>query len=537
MTPFLGPLLGGPLTLLALANGSSASQPSPEQNTMTKSVTGAAVQASNDFAVDLYRVLAGEKPDANVFFSPFSLTSALAMTAEGARRETAAEMGTVLRLPSHLRRAGEDAQQIPWNFGPLHAGISELNRSLVGTDEATTAATRRRIAALKERLAASNAKAAEAGRQDKWEERSRAAAESRQIAAELGGLLEQVDRYEIRIANALWGDQAYPFREEFLATVAKYYGTGGVSSVDFRTQAEATRLRINRWVAQQTGERIQELIPTGMLTALTRLVLTNAIYFKGEWSEPFAEADTKPRDFTLADGTTRKVPLMDGRGCGSARYAAFNGDGSFFVTPGELPVERDPKAGADQTGRPAAPRTYPAEDGFAMVELPYKGGELALVLIAPFRAGGLPQIERRLSAKVLRQWIDRLERRAVDVLLPRFTLETDYSLNGPLARLGMERAFTQPSLPRGAQFDGMVSSRDPLERLYVTAVLHKAFLEVNEKGTEAAAATAVIMAAEAGPPTTRPFTPTFRADRPFILLIRDTASGTILFLGRVTHPD
>lgn len=536
MTPFLEPLLGGPLALLALASGSSASQPSPQQNATTKNLTSAAAQANNDFAVDLYRVLAGEKPDANVFFSPFSLISALAMTAEGARRETAAEMGTVLRLPSHLRRAGDDAPQIPWNFGPLHAGISELNRSLVGTDEATTAATRRRIATLKERLAASNAKAEVAGRQDDWQERSRAAAESRRIAAELDGLLEQVDRYEIRIANALWGDQGYPFREEFLATVAKYYGTGGASSVDFRTQAEAARLQINRWVAQQTSERIKELIPTGMLTALTRLVLTNAIYFKGEWSEPFAEADTKPRDFTLADGSTRKVPLMDGRERGSARYAAFSGDGSFFVTPSELPVERDPKAGAEQTRGPAASKTYPAEDGFAVVELPYKGGELALVLIAPFRASGLPQIEQRLSAKVLRQWIDRLERRAVDVLLPRFTLETDYSLSDPLIRLGMERAFTRPSLPHGAQFDGMVSSRNPLDRLYITAVLHRAFVEVNEKGTEAAAATAVVMGVEAAPRTTWPFTPTFRADRPFLLLIRDTATGTILFLGRVTRP-
>jgi serine protease inhibitor len=210
---------------------------------------------------------------------------------------------------------------------------------------------------------------------------------------------------------------------------------------------------------------------------------------------------------------------------GGARYAAFRADGTLFPTPREV--------GLDSRDDPADPKLYPGDGGFQLAELPYKGGQLSMVILLPHSRGGLAALERQLDAGRLAAWISRLEHRRTGVYLPRFGLEQGRELRAPLEAMGMKRAFVSGS----AQFDGMTAGTNPADALFVGAVLHKAFLEVNEKGTEAAAATAVVVPMlAAAPKRTMPFVPTFRADRPFLFLIRDGSSGAILFIGRFARP-
>jgi len=494
-----------------------------------KDAMGQVVEANSDFAIDLYQQLAKENASENLFFSPYSISSALAMTAEGARGETAAEMGKVLRFPAAARRVGDDAQTIPWEMLTIHTGIAAINRRINQTDKdpQQTAAIRARIAELRKQLDAAKQHLAELRKQRRWREMRAAQQKERTIATQLNRLASQVDQYEIRVANALWGEQTYPFKQQFVDTIARHYGTGGVFPVDFRTNFPGARARINRWAAKQTNNRIKNIIPElpPDQARLIRLVLTNAIYFKGEWSVPFEAKLTKGRDFTLATGKPVKAPIMSARNLEVARYAAFNADGSLFSTPQKIrPGQRD--------------GLYPDADGFAVLELPYKGGELAMVVVAPNKPDGLPALEKKLTRDALAAWIGKTQKRKTHVLLPRFKLETDYEMSETLQAMGMVSAFVDPGRnpAKGADFSGMTTSTNPMDRLYISKVLHKAFVEVNEKGTEAAAVTAVMMAAATGMPTTVPFTPTFKADRPFLFLIRDRVTGSILFLGRVTNP-
>jgi len=487
-----------------------------------KAPVGHAITATSDFALDLYGRLAKENPGKNLFFSPYSMSSALAMTAEGARGETAAEMGKVLRFPEAARHVGDDAQLIPWNVELIHTGMAALNQRL---NAAVPKDLREKIDHLRKQLKATNERAAELKKNEKWSEYQGVAESSHKIAAELNKLLTQVDRYELRVANALWGEKTYPFRQSYIDTINKYYQTGGVFPVDFIGNPEGNRKRINAWVEEQTQDRIKDLIPRGAIDTLTRLVLTNAIYFKGQWAEVFSERETKPDDFTLADGTKLRVPMMHRAKMGLASYAAINADGTFFETPNEYsPGKTDEK------------KLYPDERGFLMLELPYKGEELSMVLIVPRAADGLASLEKMLTAQNLHGWIGKLQKRNVNVFVPKFKLETEYLMNETLKAMGMVRAFKLPGLD-GAQFDGMCASSDPGYTLYISKVLHKAFVEVNEKGTEAAAATAVVMtAAEAPAVKSVPFTPTFRGDKPLVFLIRDRQTGCILFLGRMISP-
>jgi serine protease inhibitor len=484
-------------------------------------------KANNDFALDLYARLADDNKDKNLFFSPYSVSGALAMVAEGARAETADEMGKVLRYPAEARRTGER----PWDMARIHTGLAALNDHLTAGSRPATEKVRGRLAALRKALQTANAQAKELEQANKWQAAEAEAKKAQALADQLNKLQADYDQYELRVANALWGEKTYGFRQSYLDTIAKHYHTGGMFPVDFKSDFEGARKRINAWVEEQTHERIKDMLPPDVLDEeskkLVRLILTNAIYFKGEWAEVFQEGQTKDDDFVRAGGAKVRVPMMSRGGMGNVRYAAFRGDGTFFDTPARLPA-----------GAAANPKTgYPDERGFAMLEVPYKGGELAMVVIVPRSADGLAELEKGLTAAKVQTWVGKMQKRAVNVFLPKFKVETKYDMGKALKAMGMVRAFKDPRDADGAQFDGMSESEDPLQKLYISKVLHKAFVEVNEKGTEAAAATAVIMAVPlAAPPMDVPFTPTFRADRPFVFLIRDVKTGGVLFLGRVTNP-
>ncbi len=293
--------------------------------------------------------------------------------------------------------------------------------------------------------------------------------------------------YELAVANALWGQKGFPWRPEFLATTKDRFAAG-FQEADFAADPDGERKRINGWVAGQTRDRIKDLLKEGTVTPATTMVLTNAIYFKGKWAEPFDPKETTDQPFHLAGGKTVPVPLMH-----------FKGACRLGV------------ADAGKWG----------DDGIQLLELPYKGGDLAMVVILPPKKGGLAEVEKGLTAEELAKWLAGLrEAKGHDIYLPRCRLEREqaYSLVKPLQALGMVDAFGP------ADFGGMATTPPG----FITAVEHKAFVDVNEEGTEAAAATAVVIGRSARRP--------FRADRPFLFLIRDVKHGTILFMGRVTNP-
>ena len=499
--------------------------------------TNPAVTATGNFALDLYRQLAAKRRGENLFFSPFSMSSVLAMAAEGARGETAMEMGKVLRFPSATRNTAADARSRPWNTALIHAGMATLEERF--RSKPVPKKLEERIASLRKQLDEANRAAqgepiiverpgkrpgeieieARPPTDEDFEKRRAAAKRSQELAGELNKLLPEVDLYELRAANAVWCEKNYPFQPAYLETIRKFYRTGGAFFADFSGDAERERQRINAWIESQTSRRICDLVPSGGLDEKTRLVLTNAIYFKGQWLKPFEASETKDEDFTLAAGSKVRVPMMHHEHLGVARYAAFNADGTLFPTPDGLP-----------RGGWLAPETlYPGKGGFQIAESPYKGGTLAMAVILPRDADGLPALEQKLTRTNLEAWLGRLQQREIQLHLPKFRLETGYAMNEPLQALGMVRAFDRQT----AEFDGISPGRGQ-EKLYVANVFHKAFVDVNEKGTEAAAGT--MLGAYGALRSVAPFIPTFRADRPFLFMIRDVKTGTILFLGRLASP-
>jgi serpin B len=500
---------------------------------LTAHAEGITSEANNRFAIDLYKQLSTENSGKNLFFSPYSISSALAMTIEGARGETAAEMGKVLGYPESIKQKKDSSH--PWRTSLVHSEFQKINQSLHSDpNDPKTAAIRKKIDALREKLA--EAKKATKAVKDvknsrKWKKQKALVAAEKKIVDELNALSAQVDQFEINIANALWAEKTYSIEKPYLDTITQYYETGVIRPADFKKNFNAERLRINGWVEEKTKKRINDLIPDGVLDDLTRLVLVNAIYFKGDWASPFKVKDTKELPFFLGPGEETKVKTMQANNLKCGRYGAFNDDGSFFKTPAKI---------ATNIKTQPLP-TYPGGGGFAIAELPYKGNELSMVLIAPMKTNGLAGVEKQLTSERLSQWIKQLEKRDMHVRLPKCKLEMDYKLGdseepATLQKMGMTRAFTDPRKPNGADFTGMHDTDVLEDRLYISQVLHKAFLDVNEKGTEAAAATAVVMPVRFSIPMTQPFTPTFKADRPFLLMIRHNTTGSILFMGRVMNP-
>ena len=319
--------------------------------------------------------------------------------------------------------------------------------------------------------------------------------------------------FALEFANSLWIQRDLSLREEYLKTIGEYYKGNEIFIEPDLIKAGS---EINSWISERTGGHIKDAFrATRSNEDNLRLVVINAIYFLGEWQEPFNEMRTKERDFILASLDTIRTMTMEQRIGDSARYAAFNEDGTYFQTPHS--IINDIKEGL-----------YPRQNGFFIIELPYRDCGLSMIVIAPQSPNGLGEIESRFSPETLSSWIDKLERRSVNVIMPRFEIDSERELKLDLKKIGLEAVFGIHT----ADLSGI--SKEPL---YVSGVFHKAWLRVDEKGSEAAAATvakiAITASITSGP---KPFIPVFRADRPFLLAIRDRGSDLIFFMGRLSDP-
>jgi serpin B len=292
--------------------------------------------------------------------------------------------------------------------------------------------------------------------------------------------------YKLHVADALWAEKDFTFLDDFLKITASDYGAG-FNRVDFKGAPEAVRATINQWVEQKTEDKIKDLLPAGSVTPATRLVLTNAIYFKGDWQTQFDKVATKDEDFHLSTEQTVKAPLMHI----TAKLNYLNG-GTFQA-----------------------------------VEIPYKTGELSMIVLLPNDGAGLPALEQSLTTANAQQWLSQLRGGTKIILtLPKFKMTGQFQLGNTLASMGMAQAFQKGA----ADFSGMTGKRD----FWISAAIHKAYIDVNEEGTEAAAATGIVMrsmAMQREQPSI-----VFRADHPFLFVIRDNRSGGILFMGRVSDP-
>lgn len=286
---------------------------------------------------------------------------------------------------------------------------------------------------------------------------------------------------ELEIANAIWAQQGFGFEQPFLVTLAENYGAG-THLVDYEGSHEAAREEINTWVADKTSARIDELIAPGVLSPATRLVLTNAVYLKAPWQHPFDEGATTPGDFTTLDGSTSTVDLMSVSA--SFRYGRV----------GDLQA----------------------------IELPYVGDELAMLVIVPDK-GMFEAVSASLDARQVGSILQALRPTSVDLRLPKFEFTTTASLVPTLAELGMRTAID----PDEADFSAMTTEA----RLFISDVVHEAFIAVDEAGTEAAAATAVVMDLTAAPVDPQALT----VDRPFLIVLRHRVAGAVLFMGHITE--
>ncbi len=373
------------------------------------------VNGNGGFAFDLYQFLGGQ--EGNLFYSPYSISLALAMTYAGARGDTEAQMADTLHFALSEER--------------LHPAFNGLDLELARRGEGAQ------------------------GRDEKG--------------------------FRLNIVNAIWGQEGFEFLPQFLDVLAENYGAG-LRLLDFAQAPEEARVTINDWVSDHTEGRIEDLVPQGVIDRLTRLVLTNAIYFNAAWLYPFQEQWTQDGTFHLLDGSESTVPMM-------------SQTESFGYVEGE---------------------------GYQAVELPYDGGELSMVILLP-RAGRFDEFQGAVAARRVGGIVGGLVQKQVALTMPKFEFESDFSLAKALMAMGMPLAFTE-----NADFSGMTGGHD----LFISDVIHKAFVSLDEAGTEAAAATAVAMKLAAA--SLEPVEVT--VDRPFIFLIRDIETGTILFVGRVIDP-
>lgn len=420
------PLLVAGICLAACGDDDAGSQPPPGEivrsskaRIVEHGVASETVRAlARDDAEAAFAMLHAEQPDGNFFYSPHSISIALAMTYAGARGETERQMAEALRF------------RMPQ--AELHPAFNALDQEL---------ATRERT------------------------------------ATERGG-----EPFRLRVVNSIWGQRGYRFLDAYLDVLAESYGAG-LSLLDFVADPEGSRQTINAWVSDQTETRIPELIPMGVIDSTTVLVLTNAIYFKASWDQPFDPADTADDTFHALDGSSLTVPLM--HDAAEHRYAED------------------------------------AQGGWQAVELTYSGEQVSMLVVLP-ADGTFETFERTLDEPLLTTIVDGLATRRVDLTLPKFSFRSQLSLVETLREMGMLDAFSG---------DADLSGMDGTRQLFIQDVIHEAFVAVDERGTEAAAATAVVVGR-----TSAPEPATFTADRPFLFVIRDIPTGAVLFVGRVVSP-
>lgn len=368
-------------------------------------------ESSNLFGMDLYALLSQES--GNAFVSPFSISSALAMTYIGAVGNTAQQMRQVL----HFDLADQE----------LHSGFSRLIRSMN----------------------------------------------------------EPKKDYQLSVVNAIWAQEGYAFKEDFLQQIEAYY-QAGFNLVDFINDRTNARKTINDWIEENTEGKIKNMIKENNINALTRLILTNAIYFKGSWQKPFDPSATELRPFYVSRDTEKEVQMMWQR--------------SDF--------------------------RYTDDDLVQVLELPYSGSGVSMIVILPKEERTLHEVEQQLSLELFKRWISNLKMESVEVYLPKFRIECRLELRTVLMNMGMSDAFTD-----AADFSGM----DGTKKLKIQNVIHQSFVEVDEKGTEAAAATAVIVGIKASPYGEKYVV--FKADRPFLFILYDKTHDLILFMGRLSNPE
>jgi serpin B len=380
----------------------------------TRMETNSISESSNKFAFDLYGRLRSDR--GNLFFSPASISTALAMTFAGASGDTATQMAKTLHFEMSKDQLDEAMHKLlaSWKSNEKQAG------------------------------------------------------------------------FRLSIANRLWAQAGDQFLPAYLAVTRNDYGAE-LAPLDFAKQAEQARQTINQWVEDQTEGKIKDLISSAAQVNSARLVLTNAVYFKGSWSDPFRKNLTKDEDFRLNSQQKVRTPLMEAR----HRFG------------------------------------YASIDGVQILDLPYGDESLSMIVLLPEKPDGLSDLESKLTFDAWRQWTLSLQRQDLIVSLPRFKTTSQFEMSHTLQSMGMTAAFD----PRIADFSGMTGKRD----LFISAVLHKAYVDVNEEGTEAAAATGVVMRTTAIQlPPASPIV--FKADHPFAFAIRDNRNGAILFLGRIADP-
>lgn len=466
-------------------------------------------QLNNHFAVDLLQNLENQNSQQNQLVSPFSIESALLMTLEGARGNTAVEMGKTLGLPPTMQNRAEGS---PWNLEAVRSSMQGLHAQLRRRDASKDKITKGKLDSLRRELDKANAAAQELMRSGKYSEVNVANKKAEQVAKQFNELAKTIDQYELRIANSVWIENSFDVNPGFAEKIRTFYAAVA-ENVDFKNAPEDQRERINEWVSEHTEQKIQQLIPRGGLPSSTRMVLANAVYFRGTWSEPFERSQTAPLPFYQQGKNEVAVPTMS-KLVETGRYGAYNTDGKLFATPKMMREGAPPDQG------------YP-KDGFQIIELPYNGDDLSMIVVLPSQRNGLASLIKALSSTKLDGWINQLAAREFMINLPKFKQEVTYDLEDVLKKQGMIAAFD----PSSADFSGISS-----EGLYISKVKHKAFVEVNEEGTEAAAATVVMMAPTAAFRDV-PFTPVFRADHPFLYIIRNRHTGLILFLGKVESID
>jgi serpin B len=374
------------------------------------------VVGSSAFAFDLYQAVREE--NGNLFYSPYSISMALAMTYAGARGETEQQMADTLHFTLPQDR--------------LHPAFNALDLELASRAEGTEG--------------------------------------------------QDEEGFQLDIVNSIWGQSDHSFLPEFLDVLAKNYGAA-LRLLDFENAPEESRQVINEWVSDQTEGRIKDLIPQGDINTWTRLVLTNAIYFNAAWSHPFEKEQTRDGTFHLLDGSQVTVPMM--------RQTEYFG--------------------------------YTEGDGYQAVELPYTGEKVSMVILLP-AAGRFEEFEKPLDAERVEAIVKDFVQTNVALTMPKFEFDSSFQLADTLAGMGMPDAFS----PEAANFSGMDGTRD----LFIQDVIHKAFVSVDEAGTEAAAATGVVIGITAAPASPVEVA----VDRPFVFLIRDIETEAILFVGRIVDP-